>query len=384
MTTLPPVDSEDTAQTRAAVRVDRARIEWRHGRPFVLRAAAEDSRWQLMAAIETLDEARLDQMKSLRLPLRLLLTAERLQALGDPGALWPLSLPLAAAATLSELKSLAAVELQQTLDEGVPLSLAGAQPADSTQRAALSLAKRAHLAPALLLAELPNTESWQHWLDANEWQRLDAHDLAVAGPPGLALRRISDARVPVEASEDCEVVLYRELEGDAEHLAIVVGQPSLNQPVAVRLHSACLTGDLLGSLRCDCGEQLRGAVERLAQHGGVLLYLAQEGRGTGLASKLRAYRLQDGGLDTHQADRHLGFRADERDFGAAAAMLHDLGIGRIRLLTNNPHKIDALRAGGIEVVDRLALNAPMNGHNRRYMQAKHQLAGHWPADEQQA
>jgi GTP cyclohydrolase II len=177
------------------------------------------------------------------------------------------------------------------------------------------------------------------------------------------------------------VVLYREVEGDAEHLAIIVGQPALDQPVPVRLHSACLTGDLLGSLRCDCGEQLRGAAERLARDGGVLLYLAQEGRGTGLASKLRAYRLQDGGLDTLQADRHLGFHADERDFQAASAILNDLGIRRIRLLTNNPHKIDALRAAGIEVADRLPLNAPVNGHNRRYMQAKHDLAGHWRADE---
>jgi GTP cyclohydrolase II len=381
--TAPAANHDETAQARAAVRVDRARVEWRHGRSIALRAVAEDSRWQLMAAVETLDQNRLRQLASLGLPMRLLLTAERLQALGQPESVWPLAIPVPADVSLSRLRSLAAVEPHAPLrDNNLPLD--GALPADSAQHAALALAKRARLTPALLLATAPGTEAWQNWLDAGQWQCLDADDLAAAGPPGSALRRVSDAHVPIEASEDCEVVLYRELESDAEHLAIIVGRPPRNQPVAVRLHSACLTGDLLGSLRCDCGEQLRGAVERLAQHGGVLLYLAQEGRGTGLASKLRAYRLQDGGLDTHEADRHLGFRADERDFGAAAAMLHDLGIARIRLMTNNPHKIDALRAAGIEVVDRLALNGSVNGHNRRYMQAKHQLAGHWPADEHQA
>jgi GTP cyclohydrolase II len=152
------------------------------------------------------------------------------------------------------------------------------------------------------------------------------------------------------------------------------------EPVPVRLHSACLTGDLLGSLRCDCGPQLQRAVKRLAETGGVLLYLAQEGRGTGLANKLRAYRLQDVGLDTLQADRHLGFRDDERDFQAAAAMLRALGYPRIRLLTNNPHKIEALRQAGIEIVDRLPLHTPVNDHNARYMQTKQQ-AGHLRADD---
>ncbi len=335
-----------------------------------------------MAAVETLDDAQLRRLASLGLPLRLLLTAERLQALGHVGATTAMTVPVEATVSMLQLRALAAVDAHDAAGDA-PASV-GAVPADAAQRAALALVKRARLTPALLLSELPDTDAWQQWLDATPWQRLDADDLAAAGAPGAVLRRISDAHVPIEASEECQVVLYRELEGDDEHLAIVVGRPSRSQPVAVRLHSACLTGDLLGSLRCDCGEQLRGAVERLAQHGGVLLYLAQEGRGTGLASKLRAYRLQDGGLDTHQADRHLGFRADERDFGAAAAMLRDLGIARIRLMTNNPHKIDALRAAGIEVVDRLALNTPVNGHNRRYIQAKQQHAGHWPADERLA
>jgi len=147
--------------------------------------------------------------------------------------------------------------------------------------------------------------------------------------------------------------------------------------VLVRLHSACLTGDLLGSLRCDCGDQLRGAVDQLAAvGGGVLLYLAQEGRGIGLANKLRAYQLQDTGLDTIEADRHLGFNADERSYAAAASMLRQLGKTRIQLLTNNQEKIDALQAAGIDVVSGQRLIGAVNRHNVRYIRAKRERAGH--------
>jgi GTP cyclohydrolase II len=143
------------------------------------------------------------------------------------------------------------------------------------------------------------------------------------------------------------------------------------------MHSACLTGDLLGSQRCDCGDQLRLGIAHLAKTGGVLLYLSQEGRGTGLANKLRAYRLQDAGLDTIDADRYLGFCADERDFGPAVAMLKQLGIPRIRLLTNSPHKLDFMRRAGLDVADRIALLAPVNPFNARYVQTKHERAGHF-------
>jgi GTP cyclohydrolase II len=145
----------------------------------------------------------------------------------------------------------------------------------------------------------------------------------------------------------------------------------------VRLHSACLTGDLFGSLRCDCGEQLRTAVRRIAElGGGIQLYLDQEGRGIGLANKLRAYAIQDTGLDTLDADRHLGFRADERSYGVAAAMLGSLGVGPVQLLTNNPQKIAALRELGIDVIGRLSLITSTNVHNERYLRAKRERAGH--------
>jgi GTP cyclohydrolase II len=182
--------------------------------------------------------------------------------------------------------------------------------------------------------------------------------------------------VPLAGQENSRFVLFRETVADLEHVAIVVGDPDPAEPVLVRLHSSCLTGDLFASLRCDCGDQLRGAIERLGESGGVLLYLAQEGRGIGLANKLRAYARQDAGLDTIDADRYLGFRGDERNFAVAVHILKDLGIGRIRLLTNNPSKISALRQAGLDVVERLPIGGQINRHNERYIATKRDRAGH--------
>ncbi len=192
-----------------------------------------------------------------------------------------------------------------------------------------------------------------------------------------ALQLLSRARVPLADALDSEIAVFRDEHSLAEHVAVVIGKPDPTGAVPVRLHSACLTGDLLGSLRCDCGEQLRTAVARIAAlGGGVLLYLDQEGRGIGLPNKLRAYVLQDGGLDTVDADQHLGFLSDERTYDVAAALLLELGVKRIRLLTNNPQKIISLRDHGIEVVGRVPLVTTSNTHNERYLRAKHERAGH--------
>jgi len=388
-----PVAGQQDADSQrlAAIRVDRACSELRRGRLLALAAstasgaalAAGDSRaglpaWLLAAAVETLSEATLRSLMTAGDAPQLLLSAERWQALGWPDASTPRTLSLRGAVTLAQLQQLAAV----APGPGDPSLLGEADAATSATpalHAALALCKLARLLPALVV--VPCAVEQRAVLDANQVLRLDPADLARAAPTRAgALRRVSDAKVPLEAHEDCTLVLFREIDGDAEHVAIVVGRPAEGEPVAVRLHSACLTGDLLGSLRCDCGPQLQRAVKTLAETGGVLLYLAQEGRGTGLANKLRAYRLQDAGLDTLEADRHLGFRDDERDFQAAAAMLRALGYPRIRLLTNNPRKIEALRCAGIEVVDRLPLHTPVNDHNARYMQTKQQ-AGHLRADD---
>ena len=188
---------------------------------------------------------------------------------------------------------------------------------------------------------------------------------------------MSQARVPLEDAENARIVAFRPRDGGVEHLAIVIGEPDLSQPVLIRLHSECFTGDLLGSLRCDCGSQLRGAIAEIAQTGsGILLYLAQEGRGIGLINKLRAYQLQDAGLDTVEANLHIGFDMDERVYLPAAQMLKLLGISRVKLMTNNPLKMSALERFGIEMTERVPHIFPSNLHNQGYLKTKAAKSGH--------
>jgi GTP cyclohydrolase II len=187
----------------------------------------------------------------------------------------------------------------------------------------------------------------------------------------------SAPRAPLALAEDTRIVVFRTADGVAEHLAIVVGQPEPDRPVLTRLHSQCMTGDLLGSLRCDCGDQLRAAIAAIAEAGsGVLLYLAQEGRGIGLANKLRAYALQDRGADTVDANHQLGFDADERLYLAAAAMLRRLGFSQVRLLTNNPRKVSGLSGCGVSVAERVPLVVKSNDFNVDYLEAKARRLGH--------
>jgi GTP cyclohydrolase II len=196
----------------------------------------------------------------------------------------------------------------------------------------------------------------------------------VAAPARLQIA--ARARLPVEARTDAEIVAFRSPEDPREHVALIFGTPDGTAPV-VRLHSECLTGDVLGSLKCDCGPQLHGALHEIADAGwGVLLYLRQEGRGIGLINKLRAYQLQDQGFDTVDANVRLGFAIDARDFGVAARMLNLLGIKQVRLLTNNPAKVAGLEAEGVAVVERLPLSLPSNPHNERYLATKRDRTGH--------
>jgi GTP cyclohydrolase II len=241
---------------------------------------------------------------------------------------------------------------------------------------ALILAKLGRLLPAVLAAPV------RHDVGADiAWFGLfsvPAADL-IAYPAAVAagLRQIASAHVPLENAPDSRVIAFR-TEGSAiEHLAIVVGHPEIADAPLVRIHSECFTGDLLGSLRCDCGVQLRGAIARMAEEGaGVLLYLAQEGRNIGLVNKLRAYTLQDRGLDTLDANRALGWGADERNFLIAATMLEVIGVNRIRLLTNNPYKLAALASCGIEVIGREAHAFAPNGINDHYLATKAERFGH--------
>jgi GTP cyclohydrolase II len=239
-----------------------------------------------------------------------------------------------------------------------------ATPAPDAAQAALLLARHAGLLPAFFAISAP----------------LDAHPVtssAIAGwdaPDRLAIA--ARARLPVAACDSAEIIAYRTPESANEHVALIIGAPNGTSPL-VRLHSECLTGDVLGSLKCDCGPQLDAALRLIAANGwGVLLYLRQEGRGIGLINKLRAYQLQDQGFDTVDGNTRLGFAVDARDFGTAARMLSLIGQNRIRLLTNNPEKVARLQAAGIDVIERVPHKLPPNPHNARYLETKRDRTGH--------
>ena len=257
------------------------------------------------------------------------------------------------------------------------------EPTPEAAGAALALAKLARLLPAALAA--PAAADAARVAEARSILTVSGDDvLSHPDRESARLVKVAEARVPLEDAPDARIAAFRAPDGGIEHLAILVGQPEHAgaadaPPPLARVHSECFTGDLLGSLRCDCGLQLRAALRRMGQEGaGVLLYLAQEGRGIGLANKLRAYALQDRGLDTVDANRALGWHADERNFMVAAVMLQQLGIGAVRLLTNNPDKIAALTACGITVAGREALVVTPNGVNDHYLATKARRFGHLP------
>ncbi len=190
------------------------------------------------------------------------------------------------------------------------------------------------------------------------------------------VERVAGPRLPTEYGE-FRIYAYRNRVTGEEHVALVMGEIDPEQPVLVRVHSQCLTGDVFHSARCDCGAQLDTALRRIAEEGsGVLLYLLQEGRGIGLLNKLRAYELQDGGEDTVEANIHLGFPPDPRNYGTGAQILHDLGVRRMRLMTNNPKKYAALAGFGLEIVERVPLEVPPTDHTRAYLKTKKQKLGH--------
>jgi GTP cyclohydrolase II len=246
--------------------------------------------------------------------------------------------------------------------------------------AGIELAKLAALLPAVVMGMVlpPPAVDLAAWAATRGLLTARLRDvLTYRGASARSLRPVGEARVPLHGAEDARIIAFRPSDGGVEHLAIVIGQPAAGQPVLTRLHSECFTGDRLGSLRCDCGDQLRGAIEAIGRAGaGVLIYLAQEGRGIGLVNKLRAYALQDRGADTFEANQQLGFDADERLYLPAAEMLRQLGFDRVRLLTNNPDKVRSLARCGIEVVERVPHVFPANAHNDRYLETKAARFGH--------
>jgi len=245
---------------------------------------------------------------------------------------------------------------------------------------AVQLVKFARLLPSVILSRIPYAEMTRlsGWSKSDSLLAVDAR-LIDSLPEMRAQRLVKavSAQVPLIDSEETRLIAFRPVDGGEEHVAIVIGDPDVTQGVLVRLHSQCLTGDLLGSLRCDCGDQLRGAIKAISEYGGgVVVYLAQEGRDIGLVNKLRAYNLQDLGSDTVEANHQIGFEVDERIYAPAAEILKQLGIKKVKLLTNNPNKIDQLASTGIEIVERVKHAFPPNPHNREYLKTKAAKTGH--------
>lgn len=258
-----------------------------------------------------------------------------------------------------------------------PFNVLRAAQGDGWQ-AAVKLAKLAHLLPAAIAVAAPDAQSGEALARAQDLLQVRtgavlSYDVAAA----TALIQVAGARVPLAGAEAARLIAFRPKDGGLEHFAILIGDPDRHQPVLARLHSECFTGDLIGSLKCDCGEQLRGAIKQINEAGGgVLLYLAQEGRGIGLINKLRAYGLQDQGFDTNQANERLGFSADERIFLPAARMLRLLGFSEVRLMSNNPSKVSGLEQLGVRVVERVPHQFPSNAHNWFYLNTKRDKSGH--------
>jgi len=348
----------------------------RRGEPVLIR----DNQISVLAvAAELATEEHLRRLRAIsQAPARIVLTRRRAVALG----LAPRE-NLAGALTIAVSPEMPATVIRNLADPGASLGVEppGFGPAPIAAKggalAAVGLAKLASLLPAALVVRLGKNEvpllARRGDVIMIEAETVFRRSAATAG-----LERVAEARVPLADAEDARLIAFRPRDGGLEHLAILIGSPDPSASVLVRLHSECFTGDLLASLRCDCGDQLRGGIAAIARAGGgLLLYLAQEGRGIGLVNKLRAYRLQDAGFDTLDANEQLGFDADERVYLPAAEMLRQLGYGIVRLLTNNPEKVAALERYGIRVVERVPHVFPSNGHNERYLRTKATRSGHF-------
>ena len=343
--------------------VSRGVAEFHSRRPVLITAPHETL---LALPVEGLDAQRLAEFMALCAPSvpHLVITARRALALGLDAAT-PMALRLSANDDASSVMAFVTDATSDRIPE--------AKPAGRAAAAAIQLVKLSQGLPAVLAAEVVRGAV------APESDFIAVEADAVASFSEDAIRSLalaSEASVPLQSGSRTRFIVFRDAMGGSQ-VAIVVGKPDFAKAVPVRLHSACLTGDVFGSRRCDCGDQLRIAVARLEDlGGGVILYLAQEGRGLGLANKMHTYRLQDDGLDTVDANTTLGFDDDERDYGIAARMLQMLNCTRVVLLTNNPTKLDGLTKAGIKVTSRMPLEAPINADNRRYMTAKVARAGH--------
>ncbi|MBV1868373.1 MAG: GTP cyclohydrolase II [Marinosulfonomonas sp.] len=351
-------------------RLARARVDLRLGVPILLQSGDSTI---LAAAAETLSEDRFRDFRLIGQPLITLTKrrAETLKARCYDGDIARISIP--PEVTCGWVVSLADPSSDLIAPMKGPLIALREGNAD-LHRAAISLAKAARLLPAVLTVALDRESAAAM---ATELTLIDTQATAdILATPSVA-KHVVSAKVPLQVSDAGRLHVFRPDDGGEEHYAVEIGQPDRSKPVLARLHSACFTGDLLGSLKCDCGAQLNAALAQMgAEKAGILLYLNQEGRGIGLANKMRAYSLQDQGFDTVQANHRLGFEDDERDFRIGATLLKELGFSAVRLLTNNPEKVRMLTANGIDVTERVPLKVGKNAVNAKYLDTKAKKSGH--------
>ncbi|GAB4533084.1 MAG: GTP cyclohydrolase II [Ruegeria sp.] len=350
----------------------RARADLRMGVPVVL--VDDGGGGVVAAAAETLGPERLSDLRGLDDQPVVAITnrrAETLKARAYDGDLARVVIP--ADADLAWVQAVA--DPSDDLDAPMKGPLMTQRSGNTNlHRIAIALAKTARLLPAAVVVPVEDGRAFaaSHGLTCIDHARAAPH-LADRSP----LHEVVAARLPMEVSEAGRLHVFRPEDGGEEHYAIEIGRPDRSKPVLARLHSACFTGDLMGSLKCDCGPQLRGALAQMGAEGhGVLLYLNQEGRGIGLANKMRAYFLQDQGFDTVEANHRLGFEDDERDFRLGSDILKALGFSSVRLLTNNPAKIAMMERTGIAVTERVPLKVGETAHNRGYLATKAAKSGH--------
>ena len=356
----PTETHEPPPPSAGQIDVERAIAEIRAGRPVILKDAESQI---VVFGVECLAAALTGAGRAAaRRGSRLILTAPRLRQLGldrrEPG------LVAVPAIDLARINALA-----QGVGARIDAPVAAPSP---IHLGALELLRLAHVLPAALVIPATGASSRRGLLAAAVGE-VSGYRVARA----KSLNIVGRAPVPLDGAPDTEFVVFRGGEGLRDQVAVIIGKPDYSGPVTVRLHSACLTGDLFGSLKCDCGDQLRHTARFMAQNGGgVLLYIDQEGRGNGLSNKIRAYELQARGYDTYDADAVLGFDHDQRRFDFAADMLRKLGVARVRIMTNNPVKIAALENAGIDVVSDQRVIGRKTAHNQRYLASKRDRSGH--------
>ena len=351
----------------ASERIARIRSDFRMGVAVAFLSGEE--KW-LVAPAETITLSRFSGMRKLG-PIELAITDWRAQTLST----W---------ATDGDIARLAIPE-----DKGLDWIHSVSDPSDDfngplkgpftpifggkadVHRAGLAICKMAHLIPSAIAVNVSNQ-------DIKGFDFIDLEKISsLILNPSSQLTEVSAANVPLQVSEASRVHVFRPQDGGEEHYAIEIGNPDREKAVLSRLHSACFTGDLIGSLKCDCGHQLKAALEAISSDGaGVLLYMNQEGRGIGLANKMRAYALQNQGFDTVEANHRLGFEDDERNFKLGAEILRLMGFNSVRLMTNNPAKVISMESAGVNVSERVALKVGSNPLNQKYLDTKAKKSGH--------